>query len=204
MPGTDYSTQFNDSCLVIASDGNAYHPVATNHFTVTLRLPETLINYADPQRRRFTDLMSTEDLQLTLKIANDNISEPSLKQQSISYKKGNLTIEFPGSIDAFNGTANFHVFVTKSAYDILYSWKMAAGNHLTGEIGDPDEYWAEAQIDITTGNKGTLVGTWIWHNVWCNGLDGVTFDNNNNQTKAVRIEMKYFRPEYISGQYQTV
>lgn len=201
MPGTDYSTQFNDSCLIIASDGNAYHPVATNHFTVTIRLPETLINYADPRKRTFAEIMSTDDLQLTLKVANDSIQEPTLNQQSLVYSKGNLSIEFPGRIDAFSGTANFHVFVTKSAYDILYSWKMAAGNHLTGEVGDPDEYWGEVQIDVTTGNKGTLVASWLWHNVWCNQLQGVTFSAAQNETKAVQIGMKYFRPEYIGGQY---
>lgn len=191
------SSTNHDHCLVIASDGRAYHPVATNHFTVTINLPEGLINQADPEKRPF----SKSDSQLTLKVASDNIAEPSLQQQKLSYRKGNLSIEFPGSIDAFSSSANFHVFVTKSAYDILYSWKLASGNHITGEIGDPEDYWAEVMIDVTTGNKGTLVGTWTWHNCWVSALQGVTFDNNQNQPKTCQVTISYFKPEWTGGQY---
>lgn len=187
----------NDAVLNIANDPKSYHPVATNHFTVTFHMPEGLINQSDPEKRAF----AKEDLILTLKIANDTIEEPRFTQQTLSYKKGNLSIEFPGSIDAFSGTARFHVFVSKSAYDVLYSWKMASGNHLTGEIGDPDSYWADVDIDVTTGNKGTLVGTWNWHNVWCNSLSGASFDNSASTPKTCEIGLKYIRPEWTSSQY---
>ena len=189
---------FNDACLVIASDGQAYHPVTTNNFTVTVRLPQGLINQADPQKRPFA-AEGESDRILTLKVANDDFKEPSFGQATITYKKGNLEISFPGTINGFNGTSTFHVFVTKSAYDILYSWKMASGNHLTGEVGDPDDYWGEVQVDVTTGNKGTLVGTWVLHNVWLSSLDGITFKNGDNSPKTCSITLQYFRPEWISG-----
>ena len=191
--------QFNDACLVIASDGKAYHPVATNNYTVTIRLPKTLRNQADPKKPLITDTL--KDAVLTLKVANDSIDEPNFKQDTLKYAKGNLDISYPGRINGFSGNAKFHIFVQKSAYDILYSWKMAAGNHLTGEVGDPDDYWAEVDIDVTTGNKGTLVGTWKWRNVWCSDLQGVTFSSSGNDTKSVQITMHYFRPEYIGAQY---
>ena len=190
---------FNDSVLVIASDGNAYHPVTTNNFTVTIHLPSTLVNYADPKKPLISD--SLKDSILTLKIANDSIAEPTFSQQKITYSKGNLSIAFPGRIDAFSGSANFHVFVTKSAYDILYSWKIASGNHLTGEVGDPDDYWGEVQIDVTTGNKGTLVGSWNLHKVWLSQLQGITFSNSANEAKTCSVTMEYFKPEWVGAQY---
>lgn len=186
-----------DHCLIIASDGKSYHPVATNHYTITINLPEGLINQADPDKRPF----SKADSQLTLKIANDNIAEPAFNQQKLKLTKGNLSIEFPGAIDPFTGTANFHVFVTKSAYDILYSWKLASGNHITGEIGDPDDYWATVMIDVTTGNKGTLVGTWTWNNCWLPSLQGINFDNNQSQPKTCNVTMSYFKPDWTGAQY---
>lgn len=194
----DYKTQFNDYCLKIAMNGKEYHPVATNHFTVTMNLPETLVNMADPKKGVF----NKEDLQLSLKIANDNFTSPSFSQTPLTYRKGNLGISFPGTIDVFSSTAQFHVFVSKSAYDILYSWKMASGNHLTGEVGDPDDYWADIFIDITTGNKGTLVGTWKLSNCWCSNLQSITLDNNSGNLMSCGITIQYFKPEWIGGQYQ--
>lgn len=186
--------EFNDYCLKIAGNPENYHPVATNHFTVTIRLPEGLVNQADTDKRPFP-----KDTMLTLKVANKDIKEPSFGQQTLSYKKGNLEIVFPGTINAFSGTSTFDVFVTKSAYDILYSWKMASGNHLTGEVGDPRDYWAEVDIDVTTGNKGTLIGTWRLHNVWLSQLDGANFSNEANEKKTVSCTMQYFKPEWISA-----
>lgn len=198
--------KFNDACLVIANDGRAYHPVANNNYTVTITLPAGLKNYADPQLGKFGSERKSEadgdDSILTLKIANDTFQEPTLQQDTLSYSKGNLEIAFPGRIKGFSGTADFHVFVTKTAYDLLYSWKMASGNHLTGEVGDPEDYWGTVQIDITTGNKGTLVGSWILHNVWCSQLGGVTFSNGSNDTRKVQITLQYFRPEYKNGTYE--
>lgn len=190
--------QFNDYCLTIASDGKSYHPAATNHFTVTMQLPEGLINRADPKGRPF----DKDDLTLTLKIANDSFQSPGFSQQSLTYRKGNLGIDFPGAINTFSSTAQFHVFVTKSAYDILYSWKMASGNHLTGEVGSPDDYWADILVDITTGNKGTLIGTWELHNCWCSDLPAINFDNGANNLMTCSITIHYFRPEWIGGQYE--
>lgn len=199
MAGDAYKDKFNASVINIAADPSKYHPVATNHFTVTFKLPEGLINQADPKKRTLKD--SGLDPILALKIANQDIQEPTLSQQKLTYKKGNLAISFPGTIDEFNGSANFDVFVKQSAYDILYSWKLASGNHLTGEVGDPEDYWAEVDIDVTTGNKGTLVGTWKFYNVWCSQLQGITFNNNSNETKKVSIQLSYFKPEWISGAY---
>ncbi len=198
--------KFNDACLVIANDGRAYHPVTNNNYTVTIKLPSNLINYADPKRRKFGEQAKSaadgDESILTLKVANDSFDEPSLSQSSLDYSKGNLTIRFPGRMEATSGTASFHVFVTKSAYDLLYSWKMASGNILTGEVGDPDDYWAEVQIDITTGNKGTLVGSWVLHNVWCRSLQGVKFSASGNEQRTVQITLEYFRPEYKNGTYE--
>lgn len=199
MAGDAYKDKFNASVINIAADPSKYHPVATNHFTVTFKLPEGLINQADPKKRTLKD--SGLDSTLALKIANQDIQEPTLSQQKLTYKKGNLSISFPGTIDEFTGSANFDVFVKQSAYDVLYSWKLASGNHLTGEVGDPEDYWADVDIDVTTGNKGTLVGTWKLYNVWCTQLQGVTFSNNSNETKKVSIQISYFKPEWISGAY---
>lgn len=199
MAGDTYKDKFNASVINIAADPKKYHPVATNHFTVTFKLPEGLINQADPKKRTIRE--SGLDPILALKIANQDIQEPTLSQQKLTYKKGNLSISFPGTIDEFNGSANFDVFVKQSAYDILYSWKLASGDHLTGEVGDPEDYWAEVDIDVTTGNKGTLVGTWRLHNVWCSQLQGITFNNNSNETKKVTIQLSFFKPEWISGAY---
>lgn len=204
MPGDEFSKQFNDNCLAIAANPEDYHPLATNHFTITFSsLPAHLKNYALDGYPEFGEKLltdSTSGIPLSLKIANETIAEPTLSQQTLKYSRGNLDIVFPGRIDSFNGNATFSVFVNKSAYDILYSLKMAAGNHLTGEVGDPDDYWFEVSIDVTTGNKGTLVGTWIWHNVWISNLQGVTFDNSANSTKQCTITMQYFRPEWKSNQ----
>lgn len=199
MAGDAYKDKFNASVINIATEPSKYHPVATNHFTVTFKLPDGLINQADPKKR--TLKASGLDPILALKIANQDIQEPTFSQQKLTYKKGNLSISFPGTIDEFNGSANFDVFVKQSAYDILYSWKLASGNHLTGEVGDPEDYWAEVDIDVTTGNKGTLVGTWRLHNVWCSQLQGITFNNNSNETKKVTIQLSFFKPEWISGAY---
>ena len=199
MAGDAYKDKFNTSVINIAADPSKYHPVATNHFTVTFKLPEGLINQADPKKRTLRE--SGLDPILALKIANQDIQEPTLSQQKLTYKKGNLSISFPGTIDEFTGSANFDVFVKQSAYDALYSWKLASGNHLTGEVGDPEDYWADVDIDVTTGNKGTLVGTWKFYNVWCPQLQGVTFSNNSNEIKKVSIQISYFKPEWISGAY---
>ncbi|MCM1323033.1 MAG: phage tail protein [Acetobacter sp.] len=198
--------KFNDACIAIANDGNAYHPVANNHFTVTITLPKGLKNYADPKRRLFgpegKEAPNSDNSILTLKIANDTFKEPDLGQQKLGYQKGNLKINFPGTIDEFSTSSEFHVFVNRTAFDLLYSWKMASGDHLTGEVGDPYDYWAEVRIDITTGNKGTLVGSWVLHNVWCSKLSTPTFSNSSNETRKVTIQLEYFKPEYINGRFE--
>lgn len=199
MPGNTYENQFNDFCLKIANDGQAYHPVATNHFTVTMRLPTTLQNAANPNAP-----FSQDDLILTLKIASESFKGPGFSQQPLTYKKGNLSIDYPGSMNSFTSSAAFDVFVTKSAYDILYSWKMASGNHLTGEVGDPEDYWAEIEIDVTTGNKGQLVGTWELFNCWCSDLASINFDNNSNNPMKCDITIHYFRPKWTNGTAQEV
>jgi hypothetical protein len=192
------TNNFNDYCLTIANDGKAYHPVATNHFTVTMNLPKGLINQADPNKAPFNDA----DLTLTLKISAETFKGPGFQQSALTYKKGNLTIDYPGNISGFTSTATFDVFVTKSAYDILYSWKLASGNHITGEVGDPDDYWSDITIDVTTGNKGTLIGTWTLHNCWCSDLGSISFDNGSNNLMKCDITIHYFKPEWEGGIYE--
>lgn len=188
---------FNDSCIKIADDTSGYyHPVATNHFTVTIKFPKNLgVDNKNIPLNKTID----KDAELTLKIANDSFQSPGFTQQVLTYRKGNLAIDFPGALNAFTSTAKFHVFVSKSAYDLLYTWKLASGNHLTGEIGDPENYWATIMVDVTTGNKNTLVGTWTLNNCWCSDLQSITFDNNSNTLMDCSITIHYFKPKWDSS-----
>lgn len=183
----------NDANFRISSNPANYRPVMTNHFEVTIFDLDGMINQADPEKAPIAES------QLTLKIANDTFQGPQLNQQSVAIQRGNMTIEFPGRMDATQSTATFQVFANKSAFDILYSWKMASGNHENGQVGSPDEYWKRVEVDIMTGDKGTLVGTWTFDKCWISSLQEVTFDNKANEVKSVNITLKYFAPKYRSA-----
>lgn len=180
----------NGANLTISRNAGNYRPVMTNHFEVTIHDLDGMVNWADPEKGPIVDS------ELTLKIANKNFQGPQISQQSVSIARGNTTIEFPGRLDAFSSTATFEVFVTKSAFDILYSWKMASGNPETGEVGDPGDYWKKVDIDVMTGNKGTYVGTWTLNNCWISSLQEVAFDNSANEVKSCQITLKYFAPKW--------
>ena len=180
-----------NSVFHIADKPQNYRPLTNNNFQLTVFGLDGMRNWAleDPEAK-------LTDSDLTLKIGNKSFGGPKFSQQSLSITRGNLTIEFPGRIDAFQTTAVFQVFMNKSAWDILYSWKMASGNHETGDVGDPDDYWKTVEIDVTTGNKGTLVGTWVLNNCWLSELQEVTFDHESNEVKSVNITLKFFKPKW--------
>lgn len=184
----------NKANFYVSANPANYRPVMTNHFEVTVHDLDGMINWADPDKKTIVDS------ELTLKIANKNFSGPNISQQSVAIQRGNTTIEFPGRIDAFSSTATFEVFVNKSAFDILYSWKMASGNQETGEVGNPSEYWKRVEIDVLTGDKGTLIGTWTYNNCWLQSLQEVTFDNGANEVKSCSVTLKYFAPKWRSNQ----
>lgn len=184
----------NKANFYISANPANYRPVMTNHFEITVHDLDGMINWADPDKKPIADS------ELTLKIANKNFSGPNISQQSVAIQRGNTTIEFPGRIDAFSSTATFEVFVNKSAFDILYSWKMASGNQETGEVGNPSEYWKRVEIDVLTGDKGTLIGTWTYNNCWLQSLQEVTFDNGANEVKSCSVTLKYFAPRWRSNQ----
>ena len=87
MAGDTYKDKFNASVINIAADPKKYHPVATNHFTVTFKLPEGLINQADPKKRTIRE--SGLDPILALKIANQDVL-----QTLMSLLNNQLTIFF--------------------------------------------------------------------------------------------------------------
>lgn len=184
----------NNANFHIASNSGSYRPVMTNHFEVTIHDIADMVNQADPKKRKFSELDSEADL--TLKIANNTFQGPQFNQQAVAIQRGNTTIEFPGKMDAHSSNATFQVFANKSAFDILYSWKMLAGNHETGDVGDPSDYWKKVEIDVMTGNKGKIIGTWTFHNCWISALQEVTFDNGANEVKAVTITLRYFKPQW--------
>lgn len=184
----------NDAAYRIASNPASYRPVMGNHFEVTVHDLDGMINWADPDKSLITESA------LTLKVANDTFQGPTLNQQAVSINKGNVTLEFPGRMDATQSTASFQVYVNKSAYDILYSWKMASGNHETGDVGAPSDYWKRVEVDVTTGNKGTLVGTWTLNNAWISSLQEITFSNADNSIKVANITLRYFKPTWRSYQ----
>lgn len=181
----------NDATIHIATSGSSYKPVMTNHFIVTISGLDGMKDWTSPD----ADALIT-DSELTLKVANQSFKEPTLQQTTVGIKRGNLEITFPGSINPMSSDATFQVFVNRSAYNALYSWKMLSGNHETGDVGDPNEYWKTVTVDITSGNKGTIYSTWTLPNAWISSLQGASFSNDSNEVKAVSITLHYFQPTY--------
>lgn len=180
----------NDALHRISANPRNYRPVMTNHFELTIHDLDGMINWADPDKGPIVDS------DLTLKIATKSWAGPKLSQQSVKIQKYNLEMEFPGRMNAFESSMTFEVFVDKSAWDILYSWKMASGNQETGDVGDPWDYWKTVDVDVLTGNKNTLIGTWNLKNCWLSDLQEVTFDNAANDVKTAQVTMKYFSPSW--------
>ena len=136
-----------------------------------------------------------EDAETVLKVSNEDFQEPSFRQNTVQIKRFNLTMEFPADMQAFSSTSNFSCFVDADTYGKLYAWKCLSGNHETGEVGDPSEYWREVSVQHLTG-KGELIGTWTLHNCWLSDLSGATFDNNSAQIKKVQATLRYFKPQW--------
>lgn len=186
------TTHFN-ATRNIAQDPTLYKPVMNNHYILTVTGLDGMRDYTKDDANAVIS-----DSTLSLKIANQTFAEPSLQQGTVEIRKGNMSITFPGTINAMSSSATFQVYVNKSAYDILYSWKMASGNHETGEIGDPGEYWKKGTIDLVSGNRGTIYGTWTLPNLWISSLQGVTFSNDSSEIRNVNVTMHYYAPTYRS------
>ena len=178
----------------IANDPTKYRPAMTNSFRISI----PGLNGAIDKTSEEEGAVLGDDTELVLKIANESFKEPTLSQQSVSLKRGNLSIEFPGQIDAFSSTSTFTCFVDSDSYGKLYTWKCQAGDHETGEVGDPSDYWKTVTIEHLTG-KGELIGTWTLNNCWLSSLEGATFDNNSANIKTVSVTLKYFKPIYRKG-----
>lgn len=175
----------------IANDPAKYRPGMTNTFRVSI---PGLNGVADKTSEEEGAVLG-EDTELVLKIANESFKEPTLSQQSVSIKRGNLSMEFPAQMDAFSSTSVFTCFVDSDSYGKLYTWKCQAGDHETGEVGDPLDYWKTVTVEHLTG-KGELIGTWTLHNCWLSSLEGVTFDNTSANIKTCSVTLKYFKPTY--------
>lgn len=185
-----------NSLFHIAQDPAKFRPGMTNTYRITIPiLPEDgkLIDKTGTEGALLSD-----NSELVLKIANESFKEPTLSQQSVQVKRGNLVMEFPSTIDAFSSTSTWTCFVDSNSYGILYTWKCLAGDHETGEIGDPNDYWREVIVEHLTG-KGEVIGTWTLHNCWISSLEGVNFDNNSAAVKTVSVTFKYFKPTYRKG-----
>lgn len=185
---------FFNATTNIAEDPTSYKPMMNNHYILTVTDLDGMRDYTKADT---TAVIS--DSVLSLKIANQSFAEPSLQQGTVEIRKGNMSITFPGTINAMSSSATFQVYVSKSAYDILYSWKMASGNHETGEVGDPGEYWKTGTIDLVSGNRGTVYGTWTLNNLWISSLQGVTFSNDTSEIRSVTVTMHYYKPTYRSA-----
>lgn len=182
----------NHAAFHIANDSvGKYRPSMTNNFRVTIWGLEGTADKVSEEE----DATLGEDTGLVLKISNDSFVEPSFSQQSVTIKRGNLSIEFPSQMDAFSSTANFTCFVDADTYGKLYTWKCLSGDHETGEVGDPSDYWKTVTIDHITG-KGELIGTWTLNNCWISNLQGVTFDQSGSSVKTCQVTLKYFKPTY--------
>lgn len=188
-------TDFFNATTNIAEDPKSYKPMMNNHYILTVTGLDGMRDYT---KKDVTAKISESEL--SLRIANQSFAEPSLQQGTVEIRKGNMSITFPGTINAMSSSANFQVYVSKSAYDILYSWKMASGNHETGEIGDPKEYWKDGTVDLVSGNRGTIYGTWTLNNLWISSLQGVTFSNDTSEIRSVSVTMHYYKPSYRSGE----
>lgn len=168
-----------------------FRPAMTNTFRITIPGLEGLVDKTSQEE----GAVIGDDAETVLKVSNEDFKEPTLNQASISIKRGNLTMEFPAQIEAFSSTSSFSCFIDADTYGKLYAWKCLSGDHETGEVGDPTDYWRTVTVEHLTG-KGELIGTWTLNNCWVSSLEGVTFDNNSASIKKVSITLKYFKPQY--------
>lgn len=175
----------------IANDATKFRLGMTNNFR--LNIPG-LSGIAD-KTSGDNGAVLPEDTETTLRIAAETFKEPTLSQSSITLKRGNLSIELPGQMEAFSSSSSFACFIDSDTYGKLYAWKCQAGDHETGEVGDPADYWKTVTVEHVTG-KGELIGTWTLYNCWLSSLEGVTFDHNSADYKKVNVTLKYFRPEW--------
>lgn len=175
----------------IANNSTKYRPSMTNNFRITIWGLEGIADKTNED----DGAVLGEDTGLTLRIANETFSEPTLNQQSVKIQRGNLSIEFPSQMDAFQSTSSFTCFVDSDAYGKLYAWKCLAGDHETGEVGDPADYWKTVTIEHISG-KGELIGTWTLNNCWLSSLEGVTFDQKASEVKSCKVTIKYFKPTW--------
>jgi hypothetical protein len=182
----------NRSIFHIADQNSSkYRPAMTNTFSVIIPDLEGLVDKTSQNE----GAVIGQDAETVLKVSNENFKEPSLQQETVQLKRGNLTMVFPGQIQAFSSETAFSCFIDADTYGKLYTWKCLAGDHETGEVGDPKDYWRTVTIQHLTG-KGELIGTWTLHNCWCSALSGATFDNKSASIKEVSVTLQYFRPEW--------
>lgn len=177
----------------IADETKGFRPGMTNTFRVIIPGLDGLLDKASREEGAVIT-----DSETVLKVSNEDFKEPTITQNTVQIKRGNLTIEFPGDIQAFSSDCNFTCFIDADTYGKLYTWKSLSGDHETGEIGDPAEYWRTVKVEHLTG-KGELIGTWTLNNCWCSQLSGASFDNNSAQVKKVAVTLKYFKPQYRKG-----
>lgn len=180
-----------EAAFHISNNPAKYRPAMGNNFRVTIPGLEGILDKTSEEE----GALLGEDTALTLKIANETFQEPTLSQQTVAVKRGNLTIEFPGQIDAFQSSSTFTCFIDSDSYGKLYAWKCQSGDHETGDVGDPQDYWKTVTIEHLTG-KGDLIGTWTLYNCWLSNLTGVTFTNNSAEVKTVSVTLRYFRPTW--------
>lgn len=175
----------------VANDPAKFRPGLTNNFRVTIYGLEGIADITNEEE----GAKLGEDTELVLKIANEDFQEPNLNQQSVTITRGNLKMEFPAQMDAFQSTSKFTCFVDSDAYGKLYAWKMLSGNHENGDVGNPQDYWKEVIVEHLDG-KGNLLGTWFLHNCWISSLQGITFSNNQAEVKTCQVTLKYFKPQW--------
>ena len=188
MPDHNINSLFH----IASGDGaTKFRPGMTNHYRISIKGLENLIDKTSNSENEALG----EDTETILKIASESFKEPTLSQQTVQIKRGNLTMEFPSTIDAFSSTSTWTCFVDSNSYGKLYTWKCKAGDHETGEVGDPADYWKTVKVEHLTG-KGEVIGTWTLHNCWISSLEGANFDNNSAAVKTVSVTFKYFKPTY--------
>lgn len=180
----------NRAIFHIADETKGFRPAMTNTYRIII---PGLDGLPDKVSREEGAVLT--DSETVLRVSNEDFKEPSFQQNTVQLKRANLVIEFPGEMQPFSSDCTFSCFVDADTYGKLYTWKCQSGDHETGEVGDPIDYWRAVKVEHLTG-KGELIGTWTLNNCWMSALSGATFDNNSAQVKKVTITLKYFKPTY--------
>ena len=103
----------NKALFHIADETSAkFRPAMTNTFNIIIPGLNGLVDITSSEE----GALIGEDAEIVLKVSNEDFQEPVFRQNTVQLKRSNLTIEFPGDIQAFSSTSNFSCFVDADTY----------------------------------------------------------------------------------------